>query len=95
MMVSREYPVMNNTFASGWRAFTSSASRAPFIPGNTRSRQKQIHPQISAIDQCERRIRVMRFQDPVVQLAKNFDHIGSDIVIILDEQDRGGVISAK
>src|ERR1700680_1934678 len=32
----------------------------------------------------------MRFQDPVVQLAQNFGHISSNIVIVLDEEYRLG-----
>jgi len=37
----------------------------------------------------------MRFQDPVVQLAQNFDHIGSNIVIVLNEEDRWGGIASR
>ena len=67
---------MNNTLASGWRAVTSLGELNSIHSRQHQVGQKQIHPDIVAIDERPAPIRVVRFQHPVVQLAQDFDYIG-------------------
>src|SRR6266536_3843750 len=54
--------------------------------------QQQIHLDVITIDYRHGRLRVVRLQNAVVQLAQDFNHVGANVVIILDEEDRLGAI---